>query len=109
MPELTITSPYVNSKVDSNTFTMGKPMPESTLTLCQVDFIPQSGTLDSVSVNPFVKKLLVCNSQHLLVDQSITIILLVKNLLTESNYRSGIDPSLKNRTRFGDMSYEQML
>jgi hypothetical protein len=35
MPELTITSPYINSRVDSNTFTMGNPMPESTLTrLC---------------------------------------------------------------------------
>jgi hypothetical protein len=31
MPELTITSPYVHSIVDSNTFTMGNPMPESTL------------------------------------------------------------------------------
>ncbi len=31
MPELTITSPYVYSRVDSNTFTMGNPMPESTL------------------------------------------------------------------------------
>ncbi len=27
-------SPYVPSRVDSNTFTMGNPMPESTLTLC---------------------------------------------------------------------------
>ncbi len=34
MPELTITSPYVHSRVDSNTFTMGNPLPESTLTLC---------------------------------------------------------------------------
>ncbi len=34
MPELTITSPYVHSRVDSNTFTMGNPIPESTLTLC---------------------------------------------------------------------------
>ncbi len=32
MPKLTITSPYVHSRVDSNTFTMGNPMPESTLT-----------------------------------------------------------------------------
>jgi hypothetical protein len=41
MPELTTTSPYVHS----NTFTMGKPMPESTLTLyARVDFIPQSVT-----------------------------------------------------------------
>jgi hypothetical protein len=34
MPELTtvyITSPYVDSRVDSNTFTMGNPTPESTL------------------------------------------------------------------------------
>jgi hypothetical protein len=45
MPELIITSPYVHSRVFSNTFTMGigqpyarvdlNPMPESTLTLCQ--------------------------------------------------------------------------
>jgi hypothetical protein len=35
MQELTITSPYVHSRVDSNTFTMSNPMPESTLTLCQ--------------------------------------------------------------------------
>jgi hypothetical protein len=39
MPELTIISPYVHSIVDSNTFTMCRPMPESTLS-------PQSGTLD---------------------------------------------------------------
>jgi hypothetical protein len=32
MPELAITSFYVDSRVDSNTFTMGNPMPESTLT-----------------------------------------------------------------------------
>ncbi len=31
MPELTITSPYVHSRVDSNTITMGNPLPESTL------------------------------------------------------------------------------
>ncbi len=37
MPELTIiTSPYV----DSDTFTMGNPMPESTLTLCQSQLFP---------------------------------------------------------------------
>ncbi len=35
IPELTITWPYVYSRVDSNTFTMVNPMPESTLTLCQ--------------------------------------------------------------------------
>ncbi len=61
MPELTtyniyytyilhITSTYVNSRVDSNTFTMGNPMPESTLTYDRVDFIPQPGTLDLASV-----------------------------------------------------------
>ncbi len=33
MPESTITSPYVHTLVDFNTFTMGNPMPESTLTL----------------------------------------------------------------------------
>ncbi len=55
MPELTITTPYVHSSIDSNTFnsidvylhtdiylqdiymtrTKGNPIPESTLTLCQ--------------------------------------------------------------------------
>ncbi len=30
-----LTSPYVVSRVDTNTFTMGNPLPESTLTLCQ--------------------------------------------------------------------------
>ncbi len=33
MMELTITSLCVDSRVDFNTFTMGDPMPESTLTL----------------------------------------------------------------------------
>ncbi len=44
MPELTVTSPYVDSRVDSNTCTMGNPMPDSTLTLqyARVDFIPRS-------------------------------------------------------------------
>jgi hypothetical protein len=42
MPEMTITSPYVRSTVDSNTFTMDNPTP-------RVDFIPQSGTLDLAS------------------------------------------------------------
>ncbi len=52
MPELT--SLYVYSRVDSNTFTMGighwatNPMPESTLTLCQSRLYP-SGTLDLAS------------------------------------------------------------
>ncbi len=40
MLELTITLPYVHSRVDSNTFTMGNPMPESTLTLCQSRLYP---------------------------------------------------------------------
>jgi len=40
MPELTITSPYAHSRFDSNTFTMGSPMPESTLTLCQSRLYP---------------------------------------------------------------------
>ncbi len=31
MPELTITSPFVHSRVEYNTFTMVNPMPESTL------------------------------------------------------------------------------
>jgi hypothetical protein len=37
IPELTITSPYVHSSVDSNKFTMGNPMPELTLTLCNAE------------------------------------------------------------------------
>ncbi len=35
VPALTITSPYADSRVGSNTFTMGNPMPESTLILSQ--------------------------------------------------------------------------
>ncbi len=34
-PELTISSPFVHSNVDSNTSTMGNPKPEWTFTLCQ--------------------------------------------------------------------------
>ncbi len=41
LPELTITSPFVDSRADSNTYTMGKPMPESTLTPCQSRLCPQ--------------------------------------------------------------------
>ncbi len=41
MPELTITSFYVHSRVDSNTFTMSNPMPESTLTLWQSRLHPR--------------------------------------------------------------------
>ncbi len=33
-------SPYVHSRVDFSTFTMGNPMPESTLTLCQSRLYP---------------------------------------------------------------------
>ncbi len=39
IPELTITSPHVQSSVDSNTFTMGNPMPESILSPSQVLWI----------------------------------------------------------------------
>jgi hypothetical protein len=35
IPELIITSSYVHSRVDFNTFTMSNPMPESILTLGQ--------------------------------------------------------------------------
>jgi hypothetical protein len=38
MPELTITSPYVDFRVDSNTFTMRNPMPESTYGLMDLGF-----------------------------------------------------------------------
>jgi hypothetical protein len=44
MPELIINSPYVHSRIDSNTLTMGNPMPEST-------FASQSGTLNLASDN----------------------------------------------------------
>ncbi len=40
MPELTLTPAYVHSRVDFNTFTMGKPMAESTLTLDQSRLFP---------------------------------------------------------------------
>jgi hypothetical protein len=46
--ELTITSHYDRSRVDSNTFSMGNPMPESTLTLY---FIPPIRTLDLASLH----------------------------------------------------------
>jgi hypothetical protein len=50
MPELTVTSPYVHSRVVSNTCTMGNPLPESRpQPHARVDFIPQSGTLDLTS------------------------------------------------------------
>jgi hypothetical protein len=50
MPELTITSPYVHSKVDSNTYIMGNPMPESTFKLMPESTLShQSGTLDLAS------------------------------------------------------------
>ncbi len=45
MPELTMSSPYVHSKVDSTTFTMGNPWPESTLTPCQSRPYPPSQAL----------------------------------------------------------------
>jgi len=54
MPELTISSPYVHSRIDSNTFTMDNPMSESTVTQSlRVDFNPQSGILDLASANGF--------------------------------------------------------
>jgi hypothetical protein len=48
MPELTITSPYFHCKADYNTFSMGNPMPESTLALCQSQIYPPA-RLDLVS------------------------------------------------------------
>jgi hypothetical protein len=45
---LTITSPFVHSRVDSSTFSMENPMPESTF-YARVVFIPQSGALDLAS------------------------------------------------------------
>ncbi len=40
-PELTLNSPYVHSRVESNTFAMGNPMPKSTLTLRHSRLYPQ--------------------------------------------------------------------
>ncbi len=40
MPELAIIPPYIDSRVDSNTFTMNNAMPESTLS-------PSQGVLES--------------------------------------------------------------
>ncbi len=40
LPEFTITSPFVDSRADSNTYTMGKPMSESTLTPRQSRLCP---------------------------------------------------------------------
>ncbi len=37
MPELTITSPYFDSRVGSNTFTMGYPITESTLKVHKIE------------------------------------------------------------------------
>jgi hypothetical protein len=38
-----LSSPYVHSRVDSNTFTMGNPMSESTFTYAGVYFSPVRG------------------------------------------------------------------
>jgi hypothetical protein len=43
MPELTITSPNVGSRVDSNTCTMGNTVPKSTLNLCPSQLSPRHG------------------------------------------------------------------
>jgi hypothetical protein len=40
MPKLTITSPYAYSRVNSNTFAISNPMPESALTLSQSRLYP---------------------------------------------------------------------
>jgi hypothetical protein len=39
-PYAGVDSPYVHSRVDSNTFTMGNPIPESTLTLYRSRLYP---------------------------------------------------------------------
>ncbi len=53
LPELTITSPYVDSREPTPTHApWATQLSESTLTLCQSpDFIPLSGTLDLASDN----------------------------------------------------------
>ncbi len=45
MPELTITSPYAHYRVDSITFNVGNPMPESTLILYKSRLYPPSQVL----------------------------------------------------------------
>jgi hypothetical protein len=64
MPELTITSPYVHYRVDSNTFTMGNPMPESTLTLCLSQLFPPVRSLNLASALPILSMHLVHGSDH---------------------------------------------
>jgi hypothetical protein len=49
MPELTITSPYVHSRIDSKTFTTGNSIPESTLTLCQSRLYPPNQGLRNLA------------------------------------------------------------
>jgi hypothetical protein len=47
--DYSITSPYVQSRVDSKTFTTGNPMPESTLPPCQGLWIWPLGSVTSVA------------------------------------------------------------
>ncbi len=58
MPQMTITSRYVHSRVDSNTFIIGNPMPESTLYPSQGLWIWSQHNKDSETpIWPFRKKL----------------------------------------------------
>ncbi len=54
MPELTITSPSVHYRVDSNTFTMGIPMPESTLSPSQGQIRALGGRYDNPTPTRFL-------------------------------------------------------
>jgi hypothetical protein len=51
LPKVTITSPYVHSRVDPNTFTMGTLYQSRPEPYARVDFIPLSGTLYLTSVH----------------------------------------------------------
>ncbi len=70
MPELTITSRYVHSRVDSNTFFMGNPMPGSTLTLCQSRLYPPVRDLFSLCLIYTVTVLPVSSSMEILLIDS---------------------------------------
>jgi hypothetical protein len=61
MPELSIISPYVDARVDSDTFNMGNPMPESTLTLCQSRLHPPVRGLGLWA--PYTKHAIYCSNR----------------------------------------------
>jgi hypothetical protein len=62
--DTTIISPYVHARGDSNTFTMGNPMPESTLTLCQSRLYPPVRGLGLWA--PYTKHAIYCRNRKIL-------------------------------------------